>query len=99
MTLAPHLKRVKKERQGFYFDLICGIISSILSLIGIIFVTMKSGIVSPAFFFVGLSFWILYLCFAIFMICLGIYLWYKEKHFEEYEQRRDLKAVRPTSPS
>ena len=92
MTLAPHLKRVKKERQAIYFDLICGTISSILALIGIIFVTVESGIVRPAFFFVGLAFWSFYLCLSIFMICLGIYLWYKEKYFDEYEQRRDLKA-------
>ena len=92
MALASDLKRVKKERQGIYFDLICGIISSILALSGIIFVYVESGIVRPAFFFFGLAFWIFYLCFAIFMICLGIYLWYEEKHFDENEQRRDLKA-------
>ena len=56
MALASHLKRDKKERQGIYFELICGIISSILALIGIIFVTVESGIVRSAFFLLDLLF-------------------------------------------
>ncbi len=92
MALAPHLKRAKKERQSIYFDLICGIISSILALSGIIFVKIKSEIIRPALFIAGLTFWIFYLCFAIFMIFLGIYLWYQEKHFDEKVQKKKLKA-------
>ena len=39
----------------------------------------------------GASFWILYLILSIFLIGMGVYLWYKEKHWDEEKSRKDLK--------
>ncbi|MFX1374646.1 MAG: hypothetical protein ACFFA0_02430 [Promethearchaeota archaeon] len=84
-------KRVKKERIALYCDLICGIISSILSLTGIFYFAITEGITKVSSFIVGTIFWILYLAFSIFLICMGIYLWYKEKHWDEKQYKKDLK--------
>ncbi|MFX1363901.1 MAG: hypothetical protein ACFFCE_14025 [Promethearchaeota archaeon] len=92
MVLAPYQKRIKKERQAIYFELICGLISSILALVGIIFNMSESEIRRPAFFIAGFVFWIFYLCFSIFLICLGIYLWYQEKIYEKKVYKKDIKA-------
>lgn len=91
MPLTTQEKRDKKERQQIYFDLTCGIASSILALIGIIYVGLTQKITNYEMYIAGLSFWIFYLCFSIFMICLGIYLWYKEKHWDEKQYKKDLK--------
>lgn len=84
--------REKQERKFLYFDLICGLVSSIISLIGIVYVGLTQEITHSDRFIVGLTFWIFYLIFSIFMICLGIYLWYREKYFDEEQYKNDLKA-------
>jgi hypothetical protein len=91
MALSSQRKRAKKENQQLYFDLICGLISSIIAITAIIYVGLTQQIRSIGMYVTGLSFWIFYLCFSIFMICLGIYLWYKEKHWDEEMSRKDLK--------
>lgn len=83
-------KRDKKERQAIYFDLICGIISSILALTGIFYVAITQKIRNLGMFITGASFWILYLILSFFLISMGIYLWYKEKHWDETTSRKDL---------
>ncbi|MFX1455914.1 MAG: hypothetical protein ACFFDB_11130 [Promethearchaeota archaeon] len=82
----------KSHRKAIYFDLICGTICSITALTGIIFISLTQRITYMAGFITGLSFWILYLAFSIFLIFLGIYTWWKEKHFDEQPLREDLKA-------
>jgi amino acid permease len=84
-------KRDKKDRQALYFDLICGIVSSILALTGIFFVAITQKIRNMGMFITGASFWILYLILSIFLIGMGVYLWYKEKHWDEEKSRKDLK--------
>ena len=84
-------KRDRKERQALYFDLICGMVSSILALIGIIFFAVMYGITNMAGWLTGLTFWILYLILSIFLIGMGVYLWYKEKYWDEIIPKKDLK--------
>jgi uncharacterized membrane protein YfcA len=62
-------KVLKSERKAIYFDCICGIICSILALIGIFVFTQQKGIMYPVNFTVGLIF-------------LGIYTYYKAKNFD-----------------
>ncbi len=92
MALAPHLKRAKKERQAIYFDLICGAISSIIALIGLVFVMFKLEIERPAFLLIGFIFWICYLCFAAFLICFGVYLRNKENNIEKKKSKKKIRA-------
>ncbi|MFW9823364.1 MAG: hypothetical protein ACFFE4_10540 [Candidatus Thorarchaeota archaeon] len=80
----------KSHRRAIYFDLICGTICSITALSGIIFVSITQRITYMVGFLTGLSFWILYLIFSLFLIFLGIYTRWKEKHFDEQPLRRDL---------
>ncbi|MFX1455912.1 MAG: hypothetical protein ACFFDB_11120 [Promethearchaeota archaeon] len=91
MALVTGRKRAKKERQQLYFDLICGIISSSTAITGIIYFGLTQKIANYFNYITGLSFWIFYLCFSIFMIFVGIYTWWKEKHFDEQPLREDLK--------
>jgi hypothetical protein len=84
-------KRVRKERQAVYFDLICGNLSSFLALTGIFYVAITQRIRNIGMFITGAAFWIFYLIFSFFLIGMGIYLWYKEKHWDEMTARKDLK--------
>ncbi|MFW9823362.1 MAG: hypothetical protein ACFFE4_10530 [Candidatus Thorarchaeota archaeon] len=92
MALATGIKRAKKERQQLYFDLICGIISSSTAITGIIYVGLTQKITNYFNYITGLSFWIFYLCFSIFMIGLGIFLWHKEKYFDDKKVKKDVRA-------
>ncbi|MFX1281817.1 MAG: hypothetical protein ACFFA3_20880 [Promethearchaeota archaeon] len=73
------IDQAKSERKRLYFDLICGIVSSILALTGIIFFAVMYGITNMAGWLTGLVFWILYLSLSIFMISIGVYTKYKER--------------------
>jgi hypothetical protein len=75
-------KVLKSERKAIYFDCICGIICSILALIGIFVFTQQKGIMYPVNFTVGLIFFIGYFFISIFVIGLGIYTYYKAKNFD-----------------
>jgi uncharacterized Tic20 family protein len=84
-------KQKKNYNIQIYFDCICGSISSILSLIGIFFTAVVFGIKNRITFTIGVTFWICYLIFSFFLIFLGIYTWYQEKHYDEKKPRKDLK--------
>ena len=92
MAVSTAKKRLKKERAAINFDIICGATSSIKALSAIIFVVVVKGIYSLGWFIAGLTFWMVYLAFSLFLIGLGIHTWYKEKNFDKMEQRKDLKA-------
>ena len=49
-------KRDKKDRQALYFDLICGIVSSILALTGIFYVAITQKIRNMGMFKLVLRF-------------------------------------------
>jgi len=87
---------LKSARIAVWFDCICGVFSSIIALIGITFVTLNPAqhfqYVFNEWFVIGLTFWIGYLIFSFFLIGLGIYTWYREKHFDERKIKKKLKA-------
>ena len=71
--------KAKSERKGFYFDVICGMVSSIIALTSIIFVSIMYGITNMGGWFAGLTFWILYLILSLFLMGIGFYTKRKEK--------------------
>jgi hypothetical protein len=75
----PRKSKEVEERKSLYIDLTCGIVSSILSLSGIIFFAVMFGITYWPGFFAGLIFWIFYLGLSIFMIGIGLYTKKKER--------------------
>ena len=75
-------KDLKSQRIQIYFDCICGSACSITALIGIGVFTQQEGILYPANYAMGLTFWIGYLLLSIFIICLGIYTYFREKKFD-----------------
>ena len=85
-------REIKTERRAIYFDIICGIISSVLALTGIAFAAISHRIYSMGWFTVSVTFWTGYLLFSFFLIGLGIYTWKKEKNFDSIEPRKDIKA-------
>jgi len=85
------MNRVKNERIAFYLDIILGTISSVFAIIGIIIATILGDIINWGWYYFGLTFWICWLIFSLFLIGLGIYSRYQEKHFDESEPRKDLK--------
>ena len=82
----------KNLRISIYFDCICGSFSAIISLSCIIFFAIVEGIESLGWFIAGLTFWISWLIFSLFLIGLGIYTYYQEKHFDEKKHKKGLKA-------
>lgn len=81
----------RNYRISVYFDCICGLLSSTLALIAIIFTTIKFGIRNPKMYTVGLTFWICWLIFSLFLIGLGIYTHMKNKNFDESKARKDIR--------
>jgi len=92
MVLSSQMKRAKNERIGIYVDIFLGIISSVLALSGIIFVGIVGDVSNWGWYIFGLTFWICWLIFSFFLIGIGVYGYLQEKHFDEKEPRKDLKA-------
>lgn len=80
----------KSHRKAIYFDLICGVVCSTTALMGIIFISITQEITYMADWVTGLTFWIFYLIFSLFLISIGIYTSWKEKHFDDQAPRKDL---------
>ena len=91
-TSTPVEERLKRERIAIYGDCICGASSAILSMSCIIYFAITEGIPYPGRFSFGLAFWIIWLIFSLTLIGMGINQYLHEKHFDEKEQRKDLKA-------
>jgi len=85
-------RKIKDERKAIYFDIICGIISSVFALTILTVVAISHRIFSMGWFTVSVIFWTGYLLSSFFLIGLGIYTLKKEKNFDSIEQRKDLKA-------
>ncbi len=86
-------KDLESERKQIYFDCICGTICSITGLVGIYFLTLQEGILYPVNFVIGLIFMISYLFISIFVIGLGIYTYYKAKHYDpDAVPKKNLRA-------
>ena len=86
---------IKNERIAVYFDCICGTISSLIAIIGIIFFALPLGVTNFAFFIISLTFWICYLLLSFFLIGLGIFTNYTNKNYEtraKSKKPRKLKA-------
>jgi len=81
----------KNERISVYVDCILGTISSSLALFAIAFTTIKYGISNLKWYTVGLTFWICWLIFSLFLIGLGIYTHMKNKNFDATKTRKDLR--------
>ena len=80
------------ERIRLYFDLIVGTLLSTSALLGMFYWTSILGVADYGWWVTGLIFWILYLSMSIFLIGVGIYSRYKEKHYDEREPRKDIRA-------
>lgn len=91
MALAKGKDRIKKERRQIYMDIILGIISALIALVSIIFAAILNLLKNKIMFITGLSFWICWLAYSFFLLGLGIYAWYSDKHFDERPPRKDLK--------
>ena len=92
MALARGKSRIKKERQALYFDLIWGVISAVIALSGIIYISILNRIKSVGWFIAGFTFWMCYLLFSVLLISYGLYTSYKEKNFDENKYKKDLRA-------
>lgn len=83
--------QARQERISVYVDCILGTISAILSLSGIAFFTIKFGVSNRTTYTIGLTFWVFWLLFSLFLIGLGIYTHMKNKNFDQTKTRRDLR--------
>ncbi|MHA1914127.1 MAG: hypothetical protein ACW986_10310 [Promethearchaeota archaeon] len=90
----PIVYNEKRYRSAIYFECILGLISSIISLIGLVLVATKveNAKIKPVLFTMSFTFWTFYLVFSIFIIFLGFYSWHREKTLDKREPRKDLKA-------
>lgn len=87
--------KVKEERKSLYFDITCGLINSILALIGIIVTTAIHGIRSVANYYIGLTICICYLGLSIFLIFMGFYTKHKERKKEVVSKRMEKRELKP----
>lgn len=85
-------KQSKNESRAIYFDIFCGITSCVIALTGIICAIIFKRVASIGWFTISITFFGGYLAFSFFLIGLGIYSWYKEKNFDKYDQKKDLRA-------
>lgn len=85
-------KEHKNERRAIYFDIFCGITSCVIALTGITFAIIFKRVASIGWFTISMTFFGGYLVLSFFLIGLGIYSWYKEKNFDKYAPKKDLKA-------
>ncbi len=84
--------QIKNERIAIYFDLICGVTSSVIALIGIIFVVISNRVTRIGWLITGFTFWMGYFLFSVFMISYGLYINYKSKNFDPSKYKKDLRA-------
>ncbi|MFX1572561.1 MAG: phage holin family protein [Promethearchaeota archaeon] len=85
----------KEERKRLYFDLICGTISAILAIVGILFFAIAYGITNRTGFLTGLIFWISYLILSVFLIGVGLYTKHQERKYGIYIKKKKKKEIKP----
>ncbi len=95
MILIALKDEAKQERKKLYFDLICGTVSAILAIAGIIFFAIAYGITNWAGFLTGLIFWILYLFLSLFLIGVGLYTKQQERKYGIYTKKKKKKEIKP----
>lgn len=83
---------VTNERIKLYFDLIVGTILSTGAIVGLFFWKNIVDFHNVMWWVAGLIFWIFYLGLSVFLIGIGFYTRYKEKHYDEEKPRKDLRA-------
>ncbi|MFX1293155.1 MAG: hypothetical protein ACFFAG_19580 [Promethearchaeota archaeon] len=89
----PSEEIIKSHRAAIYFDSICGSIWSIIAFVCMGYTIIHKGIYDITGFIMWLTFWILIFSISIFLIFLGIYTWYQEKHYTE--KRKKQKDIKP----
>ena len=83
---------VKNERKKLYFDLICGIVFTTITLIGVYIVNDLYGILNRDGWYIGMTFIILYLILCLSLLGLGIYNKWREIHPDKKQPKKKLKA-------
>jgi len=83
---------VKNERKKLYFDLICGIVFTTITLIGVYLVNELYGILNRDGWYIGMTFIILYLTLCLSLLCLGIYNRWRENNPDKKQPKKKLKA-------
>jgi hypothetical protein len=84
--------KLENERKAIYFDLVCGLVSSVISASGILFSAIKVEIYNMGWFTTGLTFWIAYMLFSIVMIFVGLRGHYQIKKYGIIKSKKPLKA-------
>jgi uncharacterized membrane protein len=89
----PINDEVRNQRIAIYVDCICGIISSLIAISGIIFFALPLGITNSSFFTISLTFWIFWLLFSLYFIGLGLSIHHANKNFDSNAKpKKKLKA-------
>ena len=83
--------QAKRERQAIYFDLICGVTSSVIALTGITYAVISNRVTIIGWFIASVAFWMGYLLFSVLMISIGLYTNYQSKHFDPSKYKKDIK--------
>lgn len=89
----PSEEALRSHRTAIYFDCICGSIWSVIAFICIAYTVSQRGIFDLTNFLVWLSFWIASFSASLFLIILGLYTRYQEKHYTEKSKKR--KNIKP----
>jgi len=89
----PEKDKIKNERKAIFFDLGCGVTSSVLALTGIIYgINTFRVITNIGWFVLSVSFWVIYFLFSVIMISYGIYSNHQSKNFDPSKYKKKIKA-------
>jgi uncharacterized membrane protein len=91
----PSNNKVRNERIAIYFDIICSVTCSVISISAIIFFTITERITTfTTAYILGLGFWIGLLLLSLFLFGVGIHTYYADKNYELRAKSRKPRKIK-----
>ena len=91
----PSNKKVRNERIAIYFDIICSVTCSVISISAIVIFTITERITTFTISYIlGLGFWIGLLLLSLFLFSVGIYTYYADKNYDTRAKSRKPRKIK-----
>jgi len=91
----PSNNKVRNERIAIYFDIICSVTCSVISISAIIFFTITEGITTfTTAYILGLGFWIALLLLSLGLFSVGIHAYYSDKNYDTRDKSKRPKNIK-----
>ena len=91
----PSNNKVRNERIAIYFDIICSVTCSSISIFAILFFTITEKITTFTVpYILGLGFWIALLILSCFLFGVGIHAYYSDKNYDTRDKSKKPKNIK-----